>query len=435
MGSGVDLAQYVKPVEGQVAAEASDEVILNAPKGFEPGVKFAGRTGTICTRPQESPNPNWDDMLKEWGFDPKLYRVVGSVEVATWDFGAKEKDSEGVESIKVRQMWSYRAKIEATTELDEFETTSHYEALISEVRKQRKQNRVSRANASAEGSSMVVALSDWQMGKDDGYGVEGTIHQIENMIEQVPERIKQLRKTGKRIDNLYVFGLGDLVEGCGGHYDQQTFRVKLDRRDQVKVVRRCLRDAFMHWATECGVERIIGSAVGGNHGENRAGVGGGAKSFTTFNDNDDVAVFEQVAEILSNNKAYDHVSFALPSDRLSMAFDVSGQKIAITHGHATKSRSGEPSKIMWDWWAGQALGMNHPASMANILLSAHYHSLHVKQQKNRTLIIAPTIDGGSLWFEQTSGMASEPGTLTFTCSPEGWADLHVISSKKVSNES
>ncbi len=432
MGAGTgSIEKYTTPVEGTEAPSAASPSLPSPPRGFEPGVKFSGRTGTICTRPQDNTNPNWDEMLREWGFDPTLYKVVGNVEVATWDFGAKEKDAEGVESIKVRQMWSYRAKIVALSELDEFETASHYEKLVNEVRAARKKNKPVQGRTDASPSSLVVGLADWQMGKDDGYGVEGTIHQIENMIEQIPVRIKELRKSGRRIDSMYVFGLGDLTEGCGGHYDQQTFRVKLDRRDQVKVVRRCLRDAFMYWATECGVESIIGSAVGGNHGENRSGVGGGGKSFTTFNDNDDVAVFESVAEILSNNPNYDHVHFALPSDRLSMAFDVSGQVIAITHGHATKSRSGEPSKVMWDWWAGQALGKTNPAANADILLSGHYHSLNVKQQKNRTLIIAPTIDGGSVWFEQTTGMASEPGTVSFVCSPDGWSDLHIISSKKV----
>lgn len=434
MGS---VDRYLDPTEGNSAsvAEALDET-PKPPKGFEPGVKFSGRTGTITTRPQENPNPNWDDMLKEWGFDPKLYRVVGAVEVATWDFGVKaeEEDEEGrvVKYIDYKQMWSYRAKIEAISSLE----IEDYESLVDAVRKARRSNRKPAAKLDAVPSSLVVAIADWQMGKDDGYGVEGTIHQIENMIEQVPVRARALRKMGRRIDSLYVLGLGDLVENCGGHYDQQTFRVLLDRRDQVKVVRRLLRDAFMYWVGENVFEYIVGSAVGGNHGENRSGRGGGAKSFTTFNDNDDVAVFEQVAEILAANPSvYDHVSFALPTDRLSMCLYIGGQKVAFTHGHTTKARTGEPVKMMWDWWQGQAFGKSGPVSDADILVCGHYHHTSIKQQKNRTLMIAPTVDGGSLWFEQTTGLASEPGTLTFTCSPEGWSDLHIISSKRVNDES
>lgn len=430
MGS---VDKYLEPVQGESTPQAVGKEGPTPPKGFEPGVKFSGRTGTITTKPQQNPNPNWDEMLTEWGFDPKLYRVVGAVEVATYEgMGKVQDEPEGPTYLKTIQLWSYRAKIEAIS--DVLEGTADYESLIEGVRKARKKvkKEASRARLEALDSALVVALADWQMGKSDGYGVEGTIHQIENMIEQVPERIKCLRKTGRRLSKLYALGLGDIGEGCGGHYDQQTFTVKLDRREQNKLSRRLIRDALMFWTQTGVVDQIVVSAVGGNHGENRNGNYGGAKSFTTFNDNDDVALFESVAEILAiNPSVYDSVSFALPTDRLSMALDVCGQHVAFTHGHAVKQRSGEPTKIMWDWWQGQAFGKENPAAGADILISGHYHQFVIKEQKHRTLFIAPTVDGGSVWFEQTTGSASKPGTLTFVCSPDGWSDLHIISSKKV----
>lgn len=430
MGS---VDKYLDPTEGNSASEAIVAEKPTPPKGFEPGVKFAGRTGTITTKPQQNPNPNWDDMLSEWGFDPQFYRVVGAVEVATYEgMGKVQDDPDGPTYLKTVQLWSYRAKIEATTSL--LEDSADYESLIEGVQKVRKlSKKAPSSKRESNDSALVVALADWQMGKADGYGVEGTIHQIENMIEQVPQRIKQLRKAGRRINSLYALGLGDIGEGCGGHYDQQTFTVMLDRREQNKVSRRLIRDALMFWVKADLVDRIIVSAVGGNHGENRNGNFAGAKSFTTFNDNDDVALFESVAEILAANPSvYDCVSFALPTDRLSMALDICGQHVAFTHGHAVKVRSGEPTKIMWDWWQGQAFGKSNPAANADILIAGHYHHFVAKEQMNRTLFIAPTIDGGSVWFEQTTGVASKPGTLTLVCSPDGWSDLHIISSKKVS---
>jgi hypothetical protein len=69
----------------------------------------------------------------------------------------------------------------------------------------------------------------------------------------------------------------------------QTFSVELDRRQQVKLVRRMLVTMLTEWG-RLPVQMVVG-CVPGNHGENRRG----GKAFTTFEDNDDLAVFEQAA--------------------------------------------------------------------------------------------------------------------------------------------
>ena len=43
-----------------------------------------------------------------------------------------------------------------------------------------------------------------------------------------------------------------------------------------------------------------------------------------------------------------------------------------------------------------------------------YHHLFVINEGQRTLMQAPSVDGGSEWFESLSGKNSFSGTLTFT---------------------
>ena len=59
-------------------------------------------------------------------------------------------------------------------------------------------------------------------------------------------------------------------------------------------------------------------SVPGNHGENRKN----GKAFTTFGDNFDVAIFDEVAEIFQENPAYKHVKFVIPENDLWLTVEV-----------------------------------------------------------------------------------------------------------------
>ena len=121
------------------------------------------------------------------------------------------------------------------------------------------------------------------------------------------------------------------------------------------------------------------AAVGGNHGENRKG----GKSFTSFGDNDDVAVFEQVAEACAvNPPAFGHVTFVLPEDELELSLDVAGAVLGIAHGHQAAKTGPEGIEA---WWKGQAFGQQAVAD-ASVLLTGHAHFLSVRQNGPRTHI-------------------------------------------------
>ncbi|CAB4189359.1 hypothetical protein UFOVP1184_29 [uncultured Caudovirales phage] len=377
----------------QQEIEAAKRPKREHPEGWEPGVAWDGKQGTITSTAMPADNaPDWDTILRVWGLDPALFSVVEPVLFNVWG------DPNG----NLNRQWKGKVIQKRAPEGADFA------ALLDEV-KRYKPKRV----AALEGDvALVVALSDFQMGKGEGGGSAGIVSRFLIGITEVEARWRELVKLGRPLDKLVVVGLGDLFESCAGHYAMQTFQADLDRREQTTVLRRILVKALTHWATFA--PRIIVAAVPGNHGENRQN----GKAFTNFGDNDDVAVMEQVAEIIRANPAYDHISFVFPKNELTLTLDVNGTIVGLAHGHQVKGSAES-------WWGKQAFGLQ-PIGDADILLTGHYHHLVVKQSGARTHFQAPALDGGSQWFTEQAGVVAPAGLLTITVGRYGWDDLRVL---------
>jgi predicted phosphodiesterase len=361
------------------------------PSEWTPGV----HDNEISTKPREGASVNWDDELREWGFDPDVFEVVEPVRISTW------------QTYDERQLWAYKALIRSRVgciKKDELE------ALTVPVLKVRR-----KPSQPPEGSyTFVLPLGDWQIGKSDGDGLEGTVKRIETSFENSLTRLNYLRQSGYDIGRLFVASLGDLGEGCTGHYDQQTFNIEVDRRDQVKIVRRLARNLLMKLAPE--FNEVIVAAVAGNHGENRKN----GKSFTSNNDNDDVAIWEMVAETLTvRPELYGHIKWVLPTSELSISVQVGDKVIGLAHGH--QSRTNDIGK----WWQAQSLNSGNVAS-ADILLTGHFHHFVCKEiAKDRWHIQVPAQDGGSDWFNETAGRSSTAGQVTFLLK-DTWTELAIV---------
>ena len=377
----------------QQEIEAAKRPKREHPEGWEPGVAWDGKQGTITSTAMPADNaPDWDTILRVWGLDPALFSVVEPVLFNVWG------DPNG----NLNRQWKGKVIQKRAPEGADFA------ALLDEV-KRYKPKRV----AALEGDvALVVALSDFQMGKGEGGGSAAIVSRFLIGITEVEARWRELVKLGRPLDKLVVVGLGDLFESCAGHYAMQTFQADLDRREQTTVLRRILVKALTHWATFA--PRIIVAAVPGNHGENRQN----GKAFTNFGDNDDVAVMEQVAEIVRANPAYDHISFVFPKNELTLTLDVNGTILGLAHGHQVKGSAES-------WWGKQAFGLQ-PIGDADILLTGHYHHLVVKQSGARTHFQAPALDGGSQWFTEQAGVVAPAGLLTITVGRYGWDDLRVL---------
>ncbi len=365
------------------------------PTGYEPGFEHNGVRGEIVSYPQDTSTVNdWSDILKELNLDPKKFDVIEPVQVRSWD-----STIDGG-----RRLYYYKATIvsKAITRKD-----VDFQKLVSEIKKAKKSVKPKKTTNE---DSLVVCLSDWQMGKPDGDGTEGIVERAARMIPEVLEHAKNVAKLGGKIKNLYVFSLGDMIENCDGHYATQTYGVELDKRTQSKVVRRLVTDALIEWAPY--FENIVVAAVPGNHGENRKN----GKAYTTLGDNEDIAIFEEVADAFALNKqAYKHIKFIFPDDELTLTLDVSGHSVGLVHGHQFRTGGRFSFQKAVAWLSGQAMGKSDIGDV-ELLISGHFHHFFCQSRGGRFFMQCPSLDGGSGWYTDTTGDHSAPGTLVFLIS-------------------
>ena len=387
-----------------VAEPALRRQAASHPKGWEPGIVFDGKHGTITSRPVAEPTPDWDSLLRTWGFDPATVEIVDdTVQVRTWDAA--------VGGGETKTMWYYRAAVRQRRT-----GGPDIDALIDEVRTHAPRQVGQADPLLTISGAFVYCAADWQIGKQ---GTEAATARILASIDAAAKRYYELRQIGRQIDAIYLLGLGDLVEGCRDHYAQQTFTVELDNRAQVRLARRLIIKAVEVLAPLA--PRLVVAGVGGNHGEERRD----GKSYTTFADNKDVAVLESAAEVIAANPtAYGHVSFVIPEEQLTLTLDVAGAIVGIAHGHQARKGS-NPQQRIQTWWRDQSFG-RRPVGDADILISGHYHHFSALQDGPRTHLQAPTMDSGSQWWEETACMPSAPGALSFTIQQGRWDDLRLL---------
>jgi predicted phosphodiesterase len=226
-----------------------------------------------------------------------------------------------------------------------------------------------------------------------------------------------LSRTHGKPERIVLLGLGDLGEGCQGHYAMQTFSVVLNQDAQRHAVREML-DHGIEAARKLAPVDVY--AIGGNHGEERQN----GKAYTDFSDNRDVGVFRDLSFAYAK-AGLDDVRFSLPTNSLTQAIDLHGVIVGIAHGH--QFAGGANALVSAEkWWKGQMAG-KHPIGHADLLVSGHRHHLIVSEAMGaRTFMQSPALDGGSEWFTNLTGASSRDGVLSFVVSPGGWSDLAVL---------
>ncbi len=383
------------------------------PQGWEPGVKWNGKDGELTSSTLFKPPTDWDPILRERGLDPDYYEVDGdNIRWCSWDGWKRDENGDTYSTI----CYSYKANIRLKKPLQQGEDKD----LLALYRKAKKAKPV---NPTKDGeSTFLIALSDWQIGNPDGGGTEAQVVALAGLSDLLKKRIKALRKAGVDIGTIAIVGLGDLFENCQGFYRHQEFTVELDMRSQERVIREAVFTLISDMTPLA--PRIIVGAVGGNHGEHRAG---GNRYNTTKADNSDVAIFEQVYDICrANPERYGHIDWRIPNGDLAIAMELSGHHVAFTHGHVAKSK-GAAMNTMWSWWEKQAHGRFYPGvADADYLVCGHFHHFNVKEQLGRTIFIAPSLTDVSDYYGDSQGVSTSPGTLTFVLSPDGWDHLSVL---------
>lgn len=402
----LDLPDELNSSGGKLKKSPMKEPNFKHTVALKPQVEWDGSEVEVTSEVYAEPVADWDTLLEESGYDASLFEVVDPVKVSMWDSAFDGG---------VRKLYSYKfgVKVKATPALQD----ADYKDIVELVRK----HRPSRAYLETGPATFVICLADIQIGKPDGNGTKAVVERFLTAQNDITNRIIELKKMGREIGKIIILGVGDLVEGCDGHYSTQSFTVELNRREQIRVLRRLLTKAICEWSKYASEVEIY--CVPGNHGENRKDY----KSYTNRGDNDDVAVFEMVAEILAfNPEAYGHVQFFIPENEVYQTIQVGDRILGLAHGHITGGGA-DPQKKIKEWWKGHSFG-KRPMSQANLLITGHYHHFSVIEYDLNTIHIqCPALDDGSEWYSDLSGMESRPGVLTFVMdSTKPYRDLEII---------
>ena len=374
--------------------------------GWQPGIEINEQNGQgELTHVGTDPNYHnkFDDILRGWGYDPEHYEIEGTVRSSSWEVQLKGG--------KTETFYAFKGLVK--------KKSRGHDKYFKELFKQAKKKPPLKTKTKGGDTAFLFFMADWQLGKKD-YGVENTIKRYDVALQDAVNRIKELRKIGVEIDEIYMIGLGDLTENCSqSYYSSMPFNVELTLIEQYALARSMIMktiDTFLPLA-----DKLVLAGAPGNHGETtRAGKG---QVLTSRLDNSDTMHLQICEEIMSANpERYSKVSVEIP-DGFHQVMEIKGISCGWTHGHMSSGSGNAEAKIE-NWWKGQMYGFL-PAGECQILITGHYHHFRSKQQGDRTWFQSPSLDK-SIDFTARSGMWSHPGVLTFTVNAKGWDNLKIL---------
>lgn len=375
--------------------------------GWQPGLEINEQTGLgeityVDTDPNYS--SKYNEILNSWGYNPDEYEIVGTVRTSSWNVQLKGG--------KVETFYAFKGLVKKKNPAHD----KYFKELLRHTRKKLPL----KTKTYGGDTAFMFFMADWQLGKKD-YGVENTIKRYDIALQDAVNRIKDLRKLGVAIDEIYMVGLGDLTENCtNAFYDSQPFNVELTLIEQYALARSMIMktiDTFLPLA-----DNLVLAGIPGNHGEMARSSKG--QVFTSRLDNSDTMHLQICQEIMNANpERYKKVKVEIP-EGFHQVLNIKGKKVAWTHGHMTGGAGGNPENKIESWWKGQMYGWL-PAGEAEILITGHYHHYRGKQQGDRTWFQAPSLDK-SIDFTERTGLWSHTGVLTFTINSKGWANLELL---------
>ena len=157
--------------------------------GWQPGLEVNEQTGLgEITHVGTDPNyrNKFDSILKEWGFNPEQYEIEGSVRASSWNTQLKGGT--------VETFYAFKGIVK--------KKRPGQDKYFKELFKQAKKKPPLKSKTFGGDTAFLFFMADWQLGKKD-YGVENTIKRYDIALQDAVNRIKDLRKTGVKIDENY----------------------------------------------------------------------------------------------------------------------------------------------------------------------------------------------------------------------------------------
>lgn len=386
----VDVDAIVAPPADvpQVTRQARTQ----APSGWSPRAEYDATEGGYIVSPAwetGQPEPSEVELLTERGMDPARWQVT-AVRYSDWEQSKRlENGDRDVITLHAKRV----AIVPRTTH-----TGARDEDLVALFAEKRSPQGTTQSTVSGAPGVFVHAGGDYQLGKTDGDGVDGTVQRFMDALDFGRERLSWLR-TRHSISEAVLPHLGDCIEGYVSQGGRNSNRTAYATSEQVDLLIHLMVEQVAHYAPL--VDRLIVPIVPGNHDEESRNPDGlEHHSWATF------AAKQLRRTLRFAGSAYDHVRIVTPpAGELTLTLDLGGTPTVMLHGHQHG-----PGKAH-QWWSGQHHGMQLPGE-AKLLLEAHHHHLTVEQPGVRTAVGIPALEGESRWWRHRKGDQSPPGMVT-----------------------
>lgn len=352
---------------------------------------------------------DWDHVFQRFNLDPTIYEIIDdTVRCSTWQQSKALEDG----TRDIVNLYSYRARFRRKPK-GYIDTTSLIEHIRTWKPTTPTPNRVVGAPL-----SYVVGMADFQLGKGEGDGTPGTLRRLENALNGIAQHIEQLRHQGLNLKHLALVNLGDHIENVAGSYASQTHTVDMNMRDQLKTA----LDVNMAWIKRLvpHFETATYAACNCNHGQLSRGQG--RDNVTDDADNATGLIGDTLQTICALHPDLEHIDWQVPRGEMLTLFTASGANIVAAHGHKISGKEE-------DWLARQSQYLTQAKRfIPDIWFTAHKHHADIKDYGPYSRIQATTVDPGSKYYLDQTGMYSRPGVTTFVAGeslPGKW-DHHRI---------
>ena len=391
--------------------ESLEDEIQKNQKDNKPYAEISLDGGEIYTGVLDAPiSDDWSPILRSFGLDPEVFMVVDDkVKMSKW------QQSKRTESGDRDIVWLYSYKAVFKRKQGVNLTSIEFDVYRKELSKW-KPNKTKTKQVDTTPTTFVVNWADWQLGKSAGGGVDATIERVLTSFDKTVDRIKELRKLGRNIDEIAIVNMGDPIEACTGHYPSQEFSVQATQRQQLLLALDLWTLGVRTIANEAPKVKFISTLS--NHGEWQRRNG---KQFTTDSDSADGFLADTLKRIMEDTGFIDE--WVIPHDEMCVQTELSGVPVAFTHGHKISGKEIE-------WLRGQSIKLLRDHNKEpKLWVTAHKHHVKVDDMGMWWRFQCPSLDGGSKWFEDLASMWSTPGTLTFLVGQHDknfWSDMSVL---------
>jgi hypothetical protein len=359
-----------------------------------PRTEYDGNDGFIQTGPLTGEPNNYEDILREFGYDPDKVQIFGHPKISKWQQRARIR---GTSDYETTWLTAYKFTITAKG------FSVDLPALYNEIRKAKPP----KAQKDTADASVVVCWADVQVGKVDHLG---GLEELLLRLEAKRVALEAYLRNAK-FNKIVVADVGDIIEGFSNIASQHRTNC-LSLMDQVDVAATELWKTLQLCAKYAPVDVL---AIPSNHcawrrdGKSLAG-----------KPTDDWGL--HINKRLERSAAETNMpmTFHRPDGfEEVLQFDIGGTVLGLAHGHQVSS----PDQIK-NWWAK----MTHAGVLnADILLTGHFHFASLRPSgrdystgKSRWHIQAPTLDNGSSWWKYKQGEDGDPALAVFRVTNDGF---------------